>query len=143
MDEELAAEAAFLGGETDKHSADTGSTRNAIRLKDVHPTQEDIDLKRLKRDLRMEALRRMEEFARYPWEYQKVADTWNLLDANRQRSSRHAGCSLIRSYRRGCAWAVRSCSCVPWIISSLCFAGGSLQLGWLVDTAVPHQIILK
>lgn len=45
-------------------------------------------MKRLKRDLRLEALRRLEVSARYPWEFQRVIDTWNLLDANRQRMQR-------------------------------------------------------
>ena len=91
LDEELAAEAILLAavsGKTEKLFADTGSTANAMRLKDVHLTQEDRSLKRLKRDLRLEALRRLEVSARYPWEFQKVTDTWNLLAANRQRMQR-------------------------------------------------------
>lgn len=91
LDEELAAEAILLAavpGKTEKLFADTGSTTNAMRLKDVHLTQEDRSLKRLKRDLRLEALRRLEVSARYPWEFQRVIDTWNLLDANRQRMQR-------------------------------------------------------
>lgn len=89
LDEELATEAILLApGKTEKLFADTGSTANAMRLKDVHLTQEDRSLKRLKRDLRLEALRRLEVSARYPWEFQRVTDTWNLLDANRQRMQR-------------------------------------------------------
>lgn len=91
LDEELATETILLAampGKTEKLSADTGSTANAMRLKDVHLTQEDRSLKRLKRDLRLEALRRLEVSARYPWEFQKVTDTWNLLDATRQRMQR-------------------------------------------------------
>lgn len=91
LDEELAAEAILLAavpGKTEKLFADTGSTANAMRLKDVHLTQEDRSLKRLKRDLRLEALRRLEVSARYPWEFQKVTDTWNLLDVNHQRMQR-------------------------------------------------------
>lgn len=93
IDEEIIAEEQFLAAEAEKQkqktrSADTGSTADAIRLKDVHLAPEDKELKRLKRDLRLEALRRLEESARYPWEYKKVTDTWNLLDANRQRLER-------------------------------------------------------
>lgn len=88
LDEEIAAEEMFLAAHGGKQSDDTSSTTDAIRLKDVHPTQEDKELKKLKRDLRREALRRLEESARYPWEYKKVTDTWNLLDANRQRLER-------------------------------------------------------
>lgn len=91
LDEELAAEAILLAavpGKAEKLFADTGSTAYAMRLKDVHLTQEDRSLKRLKRDLRLEALHRLEVSARYPWEFQKVTDTWNLLDANRQRMQR-------------------------------------------------------
>lgn len=91
LDEELATEAIILAAipeKKEKLSVDTGSTANAIRLKDVHLTQEARSLKRLKRDLRLEALRRLEVSARYPWEFQRVIDTWNLLDANRQRMQR-------------------------------------------------------
>jgi len=88
MDEEVTAEEMFLTSDTGNQSDETGSTSDAIRLKDVHPAEEDKELKRLKRDLRHEALRRLEESARYPWEYKKVTDTWNLLDANRQRLER-------------------------------------------------------
>ncbi len=91
LDEELATETILLAampGKTEKLFADTGSTANAMRLKDVHLTQEDRSLKRLKRDLRLEALRRLEVSARYPWEFQRATDTWNLLDANRQRMQR-------------------------------------------------------
>ena len=88
LDEEIAAEEMFLASHGGKQSDDIGSTTDAIRLKDVHPAQEDKELKKLKRDLRREALRRLEESARYPWEYKKVTDTWNLLDANRQRLER-------------------------------------------------------
>lgn len=91
LDEELATEAIILAAipeKKEKLSVDTGSTANAIRFKDVHLTQEARSLKRLKRDLRLEALRRLEVSARYPWEFQRVIDTWNLLDANRQRMQR-------------------------------------------------------
>ena len=88
LDEEIAAEEMFLAAHGGKQSDDIGSTTDAIRLKDVHPAQEDKELKKLKCDLRREALRRLEESARYPWEYKKVTDTWNLLDANRQRLER-------------------------------------------------------
>ena len=88
LDEEIAVEEMYLAAHGGKQSDETGSTTDAIRLKDVHPTQEDKELKKLKRDLRREALRRLEESARYPWEYKKVTDTWNLLDANRQRLER-------------------------------------------------------
>ena len=59
-----------------------------MRLKDVHLTQEDCSLKRLKHDLCLEALRMLEASAPYPWEFQRITDTWNLLDANRQRTQR-------------------------------------------------------
>ena len=88
IDEEIAAEEMFLATHDGRQASDTGSTADAIRIKDIRLTQEDKELKRLKRDLRREALRRMEESARYPWKYKKVTDTWNLMDANRLRSER-------------------------------------------------------
>lgn len=91
LDEKLATEAIILAavpGKKEKLSVDTGSTANAMRLKDVHLTQEDRSLKRLKRDLRLEALHRLEVSGRYPWKFQRVIDIWNLLGASRQRMQR-------------------------------------------------------
>ena len=69
LDEELGAEAIILDAvlaKKEKQSADAGSTAGAMRLKDGYLTQEDHALKRLKRDLRLEVLRRLEVSARYP-----------------------------------------------------------------------------
>jgi len=51
---------------------------------DEHPTSE----KRLKREIRAEALRRLEEAARTESDFLTVVDEWNKLDRNRERRER-------------------------------------------------------
>lgn len=48
-----------------------------------------MGLKQLKRDLRLEALKRLEEAARTDDDFKIVADMWDKLDENRERRERY------------------------------------------------------
>lgn len=60
----------------------------------AHPSGNDTDdapleRKKLKRDIRAEALARLEDAARTPDDFQKVVEWWDKLDANRERRERY------------------------------------------------------
>ena len=57
------------------------------------PTSE----KRLKREIRAEALRRLEEAARTESDFLSVVDEWNKLDRNRERRDRSVRAGLLRN----------------------------------------------
>ncbi len=59
-----------------------------------HPIEEDTgdrepERKKLKRELRAEALARLEDAARTPKDFENVIDWWDRLDANRERRERY------------------------------------------------------
>lgn len=59
-----------------------------------HPFEDDAgdeepERKKLKRELRAEALARLEDAARTQWDFEKVIAWWDKLDANRERRERY------------------------------------------------------
>lgn len=56
----------------------------------LEPDEDDIpECKLLKRDLQAQALKRIEDAARTPTDFQNVIAWWDRLDANRQRKERY------------------------------------------------------
>lgn len=57
--------------------------------------------KMLKRELRKQALSRIENAARTPADFEKLSNTWDLIDSNRERKERyHETDSFHRMYKR-------------------------------------------
>ena len=69
--------------EQDEHPRDY-----AAELEDEEEEAAPISEKRLKREIRAEALRRLEEAARTESDFLTVVDEWNKLDRNRERRER-------------------------------------------------------
>jgi hypothetical protein len=66
------------------------ANRKRTRIqKQVHTDHPDEPQKKLKRQLRQEALARLEDAARTPREFQEVLHHWDTLDANRERRERY------------------------------------------------------
>lgn len=81
--EEALAEERTLELEQDEHPRDYNAELEDEEEK-AAPTSE----KRLKREIRAEALRRLEEAARTESDFLTVVDEWNKLDRNRERRER-------------------------------------------------------
>ena len=73
----------------------------AAELEDEEEEAAPTSEKRLKREIRAEALRRLEEAARTESDFLTVVDEWNKLDRNRERRERILRCGpmAIRSAR--------------------------------------------
>ena len=57
-------------------------------LEDEEEEASPVSDKRLKREMRAEAIRRLEEAARTEKDFQAVVEEWNKLDRNRERRER-------------------------------------------------------
>lgn len=76
----------------------------AAELEDEEEEAAPTSEKRLKREIRAEALRRLEEAARTESDFLTVVDEWNKLDRNRERRERdHETCVGM------CHWSFRLC----------------------------------
>ena len=85
--------------EQDEHPRDYNA-----ELEDEEEESAPTSEKRLKREIRAEALRRLEEAARTESDFLTVVDEWNKLDRNRERRERdHETCGAM------CRWSFRPC----------------------------------
>ena len=85
--------------EQDEHPIDyNAELENAEE--EAAPTSE----KRLKRELRAEALRRLEDAARTAEDFVVVVEEWNKLDRNRERGS-----GITKTCVMMCRWSIRRC----------------------------------
>ena len=66
-----------------------GDAGAPVALEEVEELEESEGRKFLKRELRMEALKRYEEAARTVQDFKNVHATWDKLDANRERKERY------------------------------------------------------
>ena len=69
--------------EQDEHPIDYEA-----ELEDAEAEAAPVSDKRLKREMRAEAIRRLEEAARTEKDFQDVVEEWNKLDRNRERRGR-------------------------------------------------------
>ncbi len=74
----------MLDFEKKQEQTDSAETENQTAV-----SEQSIGTKRLKRELRAEALARIESAARTQDDFQKVVEIWDKLDANRERKERY------------------------------------------------------
>ena len=85
--------------EQDEHPIDYEA-----ELEDEEEEAAPVNEKRLKREIRAEAVRRLEEAARTEKDFRAVVEEWNKLDRNRERRERDH-----ENLRGMCRWNIRRC----------------------------------